>query len=63
MKAIIDEDACLGCGICVGIAPEVFQLSSESHAIVLLNQVPQIYWKAVKDAYEQCPEEAISIEA
>lgn len=63
MKAVIDEDACLGCGICEGIVPEVFQLSSECHAIVRLNPVPQIYWNSVKDAYEQCPEEAISIEA
>lgn len=62
MKAIIDEDSCLGCGICAGIVPEVFRLGPEFHAFVLLNPVPQNYWNLVKDAYEQCPEEAISIE-
>lgn len=62
MKAIVDPDICLGCGICEGICPDVFSLGSESYATVILNPVPEKFWLDVKDAVEQCPEEAISIE-
>lgn len=61
MKVVIDEDMCLGCGICEGVAPDVFTLGSESHAVVLLDPVPDKYRADVADAIEQCPEEAISI--
>ena len=61
MKVKVDADICLGCGICEGIAPDVFSLGSEPYAIVLLTPVPEKFWAAVKDAIEQCPEEAIEI--
>ena len=62
MKAFVDPDTCLGCGICEGICPDVFSLGSEPYAVVLLDPIPEKYWADVKDAAEQCPEEAISIE-
>lgn len=61
MKVIVDPDLCLGCGICEGICPDVFSLGSEPHAVVLLDPVPDQYAADVKDAIEQCPEEAILI--
>lgn len=62
MRAIIDPDTCLGCGICTGIAPDVFSLGAEPFAVVLLNPIPEKYWPVARDAAEQCPEEAITIE-
>jgi ferredoxin len=62
MRVIVDPDTCLGCGICEGIAPDVFSLGSEPHAVVLLNPVPEKYRADVNEAIEQCPEEAITIE-
>jgi len=62
MKVVVDPDICLGCGICEGIAPDVFSLSTQPHAVVLLNPVPEKFRADVLDAIEQCPEEAISIE-
>jgi len=61
MKVMVDADLCLGCGICEGIAPDVFSLDSGPTAEVLLDPVPDKYAADVKDAVEQCPEEAISI--
>lgn len=61
MKVFVDPDICLGCGICEGICPDVFQLSSKPYAIVLLDPVPENYRADVVDAMEQCPEEAISL--
>jgi len=51
----------LGCGICEGLAPEVFSLANEPFAEVLLDPVPEEYQEAVRQAVEECPEEAISI--
>ena len=62
MKVFVDPDICLGCGICVGIAPDVFSLDTEPYAVVLLTPVPEKLWVDVRDAAEQCPEEAIRIE-
>ena len=62
MRVFVDADTCLGCGICEGIAPDVFTLGSEPHATVLLDPVPENLWADVREAVDQCPEEAISIE-
>ncbi len=61
MKVKVDEDLCLGCGICEGLAPEVFSLANEPFAEVLLDPVPAEFEEAVREAVEECPEEAISI--
>lgn len=63
MKVSVDPDICMGCGICEGIAPEVFRLGPEPYAVVLLDPVPEPHQAAVQDAAEQCPEEAISIQS
>ena len=61
MKVFVDPDICLGCGICEGIAPDVFSMGSEAYAVVQLDPVPESYRADVMDAIEQCPEEAISL--
>jgi ferredoxin len=62
MKVIVDEDLCLGCGICEALAPEVFSLANEPFAEVLVDPVPPEYQDAVRESAEECPEEAIIIE-
>ena len=32
MKAYVDKDACIGCGLCVDICPEVFSLDDDGLA-------------------------------
>jgi ferredoxin len=62
MKAFVDADVCMGCGICEAIAPRVFRLESEPYAIVIVDVVPAGDEGDVRDAMDQCPEQAISIE-
>jgi len=62
MKATVDQGLCIGCGICEGIVPEVFTLQNEPYAEVLLDPIPEEYQDAVREAVEECPETAISIE-
>ena len=35
MKATVDQDTCIGCGLCTGIQPEVFQMNEDgkSHCV------------------------------
>ena len=61
MRVFVDEDLCLGCGICEGLAPEVFSMANEPFAEVLVDPVPAEFEEAVRQAAEECPEEAITI--
>lgn len=62
MKATVDQDLCIGCGICEGIVPEVFSLQNEPYAEVLLDPIPEEFQDATREAAEECPEVAITIE-
>jgi ferredoxin len=62
MKVKVDEDLCLGCGICEGLAPDVFSMANEPFAEVLVDVVPAEMEDDVRQAAEECPEEAILIE-
>ncbi len=62
MKVCIDPDICTGCGPCVDICPEVFELNQEGIAVVKTEQVPVELQDACKEAADSCPTEAISIE-
>jgi ferredoxin len=62
MKAYIDDDRCRGHGMCVTLCPEVFEVTDDGYARVLVTDVPADYHDAVSRAVAQCPEHAISIE-
>ena len=61
MKALVDADICMGCGICEVIAPKVFRLDMEPYAVVLGSEVPAGEEGRVREAMDQCPEQAISV--
>ncbi len=61
MKAKVDKDICIGCGLCVSTCPEVFKMQ-EDKAIVYTNPVPKNVEATCKKATEECPVTAIIIE-
>lgn len=62
MKGFVDEETCVGCGLCPSICPEVFQMNSETgKAIAKDIEIPEESLENAKDAEEQCPVEAIDI--
>jgi len=61
MKASVDAELCCGCGPCEEICPEVFQIVDDM-ALVKGTVVPPEAEEACREALENCPMEAISIE-
>ncbi len=61
MKARIDENICTGCGLCCDNCPEVFEMG-DTTANVIADPVPSEYEEKVREAAENCPVDAISIE-
>jgi len=62
MKVSVDEDRCAGHGVCVGLCPDVFDLTTEGYAIVIVSDVPASLEMVVRQASEQCPTSAILVE-
>lgn len=61
MKAIVDEETCIGCGLCAETCPEVFEMNDDK-ARVKSDEVPAGVVESCKEAAENCPVEAIQIE-
>ena len=61
MKAIIDVEACVGCGLCANMCAEVYQMQDDK-AIVVGNSIADDILESAKEAATSCPVEAIKIE-
>lgn len=61
MKATVDKDTCIGCGLCQQICPEVFRMEDDK-AVVYVDIVPKDAVDKAKEAANQCPVAAITVE-
>ena len=61
MRVTVDEEACIGCGLCVEECPEVFEMNDDK-ARVKVDEVPDDATASCKEAAENCPVEAIQVE-
>lgn len=62
MKAIVDRDTCIGCGLCPQICPQVFEMDDQNLAFVKEDPVPPDAQDEARQAAESCPVDAIAIE-
>jgi ferredoxin len=62
MKAIVDQDTCIACGLCIDLCPDVFHEGPEGKAIAVDGPISEENEDTARDAADQCPVEAIAIE-
>ncbi|HRY12077.1 MAG TPA: ferredoxin [Syntrophomonadaceae bacterium] len=62
MKASVDRDICIGCGLCEITCPEVFELDDEMISTVIVDEIPEDLEECAEEAEEECPVTAITID-
>ena len=62
MKVKVNSDACIGCGACVSISPDVFELNDDGLSQAKVNEVQEDKEQDVMDAKDSCPTGAIEAE-
>lgn len=60
MKVSIDESACIGCGLCAGTCPEVYDLDGSVAKVIAQPTAENDACAA--EAAEGCPVDAIHVE-
>ena len=63
MKAVVDRDLCIGCGLCEQECPDVFRLGEDGIAYVLTDNPPPETYEDIRACVELCPVSAIGIAA
>jgi ferredoxin len=62
MRIVVDFDLCESNAVCMGIAPDVFEVRDDDFLYVLNENPPEERRPAMEEAVRRCPKQAISIE-
>lgn len=62
MKAVVDHETCIGCGLCVDVCPAVFEMNADGKAEAKGDIVPVDSEAECREAADQCPVDAILIQ-
>ncbi len=59
MSVIVDQETCIGCGVCESVYPELFEMTDDGKAKV--KDFSGYEMALAQDAASQCPVNAISV--
>jgi ferredoxin len=62
MRIVVDFDLCESNAVCMGIAPEVFEVRDDDFLYVLNENPAEEMRPKMEEAVRRCPKQAISIE-
>jgi ferredoxin len=60
MRIAVDRDRCEGNAVCLGIAPELFELDDEDYVIVTADPIPADQEDLAEQAIAECPRAALT---
>ena len=61
MRVIVDFDLCESNAVCMGIAPNIFEVRDDDFLYVLDETPPESERAKVEEAIRRCPKQAISL--
>lgn len=59
MKVSVDEEKCIGCGACVSVCPDVFEMNDDGKSVAKESETDK---DCAKEAVDVCPVDAIEVE-
>jgi ferredoxin len=59
MRVEVDRDRCEGNAVCVGIAPDLFDLDDQDYAVVTSDPVPADQEDLAEQSIAECPRAAL----
>jgi ferredoxin len=59
VRVEVDRDRCEGNAVCLGIAPDLFDLDDEDYAVVKLDPVPADQEEVAEQSIQECPRAAL----
>ena len=62
MKINVNQDACIGCGACMAIADDLFEMNADGLSEAKVKEVPADKEDQANEAVESCPTGAIAKE-
>ena len=62
MRVVVSMSQCESNGLCMGVAPDIFELDDDDNLVVLDSTPDESARSRVLEAIRVCPKQAISIE-
>jgi ferredoxin len=59
MRVEVDHDRCEGNAVCVGIAPNLFDLDDDDYAVMKVDVIPADQVELAEQAVAECPRAAL----
>ncbi len=61
MKAFVNKDTCISCGLCPSTCPDVFHFDADDKAEAIEDDIPENLQSDAEEARDSCPVSAIDI--
>ena len=59
MQVEVDRDRCEGNAVCVGIAPDLFDLDDDDYAVMKVDDIPSDQEDLAEQSVAECPRAAL----
>ncbi|WP_228539429.1 ferredoxin [Nocardia sp. XZ_19_385] len=62
VRVVVNQDMCVGNGVCEAVVPDLFAVGDDGTAEVLLDEVPANLAGRAAEAVSSCPAQALRLE-